>query len=331
MRYKTFDNTIGQQIPVARLSESIMSGERDKEMLSPLLIGEAGKGKTRLMQDYLSGMKDIGCDVLEFSSPAELRSKGGAFSSFMELIMHSPKYAIGFDEAHEINGSAGQGATVQLAKIRSFLMKALDKTNNGRAIRMDDETVVDFNRKRGSIVLATNFPHLLDKSGAFQSRCDTIILDDYSDQELIEILQLMLSKVDFKPACDKTLEMIAKCGRGTARPLEKLVDQLKITSNAGAGKKTINRDDVKAALKMTKMYPLGLQAWEINILTRTQLAVRDNVLRAIMPNIEKATYDKSKGYLLGKGLAAQTTQGLQRTDKGERYLKTIAQDGFVVA
>lgn len=330
MRHNVFATTIGQNIATARLSESILSGANNKEMLSPLLIGEAGKGKTQLANAYIEGMKEIGCDVLEFGTPAELRSKGAAFSSFVQIVMESDHYAIKFDEAHEINGAPGQSPTVQLAMVRQFLMKAMDTTNNGKNIRLNDELTVNFSRKRGSIVMATNFPHLLDKSGAFQSRCDTIVLDDYTDQELIDILQIMLAKVEFKPACDKTLEMIAKCGRGTARPLEKIVDQLKITANAGNGKKTINKDDVLGALKMTKMYPLGLLAWEIDILKRTQLAIRDNVLRAIMPNIEKATFDKSKGYLLGKGLVAPTTQGTQRTEKGTRYLAEVAKIGFAV-
>jgi len=327
---KEFDHIIGQNIAKTRLIESIQSGAKDKEMLSPLLIGEAGKGKSALKNAYLNGMREIGADVLSFETPAELRSKGAHFSSFIQCIIESPKYCIAFDEAHEINGAAGQAATVQLAQVRQFLMKALDKTNQNKAIRLNDEMVVDFNRARGSILLATNFPHVLDKSGAFQSRCDTIILDDYTDDELVAILQGMLKNAGFQAACDKTLSVIAKCGRGTARPLEKLVDQMKITSNAGDGKKTINRDDVRNALRMTKMYPLGLQAWEVNILKRTQLPIRDNVLQSVLPNIEKVTFNKSKGYLLGKGLASQTTQGIQRTDKGERYLKEIVSQGFAV-
>lgn len=330
MRHKQFSSIVGQNIPVELLSESIESGARDKEMLSPLLIGQAGKGKSKLADAYCDAMEEIGCDVLRFRTPAECRSKGGNFSSFLQCVMESPKYCIFFDEAHEMNGAPGQSVTVQLAMIRQFLMKALDKQNNGRSIRLNDETVVDFNRKRGSIVLATNFPHLLDRSGAFQSRCDTIVLDDYTYEETVQILHVMMEKAGFKAACDKTIEMIAKCGRGTARPLEKIVDQMRITSNAHGGKNTINRDDVKNALKLKKIYPLGLEPWEINILTLTQLAMRDNVLKAIMPNIEKATFDKSKGYLMGKGLLAQTTAGIQRTDKGERYLKDIAKDGFAV-
>ncbi len=327
---KHFDHIKGQNIPKTRLIESIQSGAKGKEMLSPLLLAEAGKGKTALTNAYLDGMREIGADVLSFQTPAELRSKGGSFSSFIQCIMESPKYCISFDEAHEINGSAGQAPTVQLAQIRQFLMKALDKTNQNKAIRLNDEMVVDFNRTRGSIILATNFPHLLDKSGAFQSRCDTIILDDYTDDELVEILQGMLRNAGFQAACDQTLKLISKCGRGTARPLEKIIDQLRITANANDGKKTINRDDVKTALKMCKYYPLGLQDWEVNILKRTQLPIRDNVLQSILPNVEKATFNKCKGYLIGKGLAVQTTQGIQRSDKGERYLKEVKAAGFNV-
>lgn len=328
MKYhKAFENVIGQTIAKTRMTESILSGQAGKEMLSPLFMGEAGKGKTHIMKATLRALEENGFDVLWFNSPEEFRAAGEHYDSFVNLITRSEHFAIGIDEVHLLNHKA----TIRMDKVKNFLMKALDKNNQNQNIRFDDNLTVNFDRTKGCFLLGTNFPEQLDKSGAFQSRCDSIVLDDYSENELVDILQFMLTRVKFQPANEGTLKMIARCGRGTARPLEHIVEQLKISANANGGKTTINKDDVLRALKLSKMYPLGVQPWEISILERTRMAVRDNVLTQMIPNIEPRTYNRGKGYLISKEFAAPTPQGLQRTDKGTRYLETIKKEGFKVA
>ena len=329
-----FNHVVGQETAKVRLSQSIASAVNGGEMNSPLLTAEAGVGKSHLARAAIQGYKDAGFDTLTFNSPAEFREKGEAFSSFISLLMDSPKYAIFIDEAHEINGSQGQAATVQLAKVRSFLMKALDKGNEGREIRLDSELVVNFSRKKGSIILATNFPHMLDKSGAFQSRCDHIPLDLYNENELIQILQGMLVKEGFQTANENTLAMIARCGRGTARPLEKIVGQLKIQLSAeGKKKHTINREDVISALKLSKMFPRGIKGWEIDVIKLCHgRALRDGHITSLLPHVEPEALRKSKGYLIeGCKLMQATTHGIMTTTLGSRYVDTLKNEGFLAA
>lgn len=326
-RLKHFAGIVGQNIPVARLQESVKSAENGNGMLSPLIIGEAGKGKTALMRAYIDEMKERGFDTLFFSSPEEFRSDGERFDSLVQLIEGDKPYVIAIDEAHLFKNRA----TIRMERVLNFTMKALDKTNQGKPIQFDDNRLITFNRSKGSIVFATNFPNILDKSGALQSRFDTIVLDDYTEDELVEILQVMLQKVEMQHANPETLRRIARCGRGTARPLEKIIDQIKITRNAsGEKRKTINGDDVLHALRMCKMYPRGLQPWEISILNRCKSAIRDNVLVQTIPHIEKTVFGRGKGYLIGQGLIKPTPQGLQRTDFGSKYLEKAEKEGFNV-
>lgn len=327
-RYKTFDSIVGQSIAVTRLSESILAAKYGGEMISPLLMGERGLGKSALARATIEGYKAEGLDTLSFESAEEFREAGGeSYTSLLSLIMDSKKWALHIGEAHLLNYKA----TVQLDKVKAFIMKALDLGNHGKAIRWDADTTVTFDRTRGSIVLDTNFPNLLDPSGAFQSRCNSIILDLYSEKEMVDILQVMLKNAGFQPANEQTLSLIAKCGRGSARLLEKIIGQLKTTSQSHEKPKTtINRDDVINALKLSKLFPKGLQPYEINILKIAQTPIRDNVLRAMLTQVEKKAFDDSKAYLMGIGFLGQTSKGVMRADKGGRYLKDIVEAGFKI-
>lgn len=327
-RLPEFEKIVGQNIPVTRLQESVMSAENGKEMLSPLFIGEAGKGKTALMHATMNALENRGFNRLFFSSPEEFRSGGEAYDSLVQLLTCGEPFVLGIDEAHLFK----KRATVRMDKIFAFIMKALDKTNqNGRPIKIDDNLQIPFDRKAGSIILATNFPDELDPSGAFQSRCDQIILDDYSEDELVEILQVMLEKIQFKHANPETLRLVARCGRGTARPMEKILDQIRITRNAsGENRNTINKDDVFQALILSKMYPRGLSSWEIKLMQHCDTPQRLNVLRQMITNVDKKSFDKGTSYMISQGFMGLSSLGLQKTARGVEYLKQAKSLGFNV-
>jgi Holliday junction resolvasome RuvABC ATP-dependent DNA helicase subunit len=326
-----FKNIVGQEIAVTRLSESIESASKGGTALSPLVMAPAGAGKSHIMRAYGDGLEEIGFNVLRFKTPQEFRQKDGNFTAIRDLILGGGKWALLVDEAHEFMGGVGaMGPTNQTKLIWAFVRKALEK-QDGRPISFDGENAVVFDRKENVVCLATNFPHMLDKSGAFQSRCDSVHLELYSREELVKILHIMLKEAGFKPANDNTLMMIANCGRGTARPMERIVEQLKVSLAAAGGKETINRDDVIHALRLSKMLPMGVQPWEANLMVRCLKApVRDNIIRAILPQIEVAEFRNSKGYLLGAGLMTQTTHGLQTSNNGQKYLAETKKLGFNV-
>lgn len=320
-----FGHIVGQNIAKERLSNSVLSASNGGTVLSPLLIGEAGLGKTKMMDAYGDALEEQGFDVIRHKSPEEFRAKGAYFDRIRQCILEGGKWALMIDEGHLFK----KRATVQMDMIFAFLLKALEK-QNGHPIQFGEDAVV-FDRTKNVVCLATNFPKELDKSGAFQSRCDTVILDKYTTPELIEILQKMLVGAGLKPANEKTLHAIASCGRGTARPMERIVDQLAIDLKAYGDKTTINREDVVTALRLSKMFPMGLEPFEIQLLQRCKDQIlRDNVIRATMPQVEKTQFDNSKGFLMGHGLVVHTGKGLQTTDNGRKYLIETGKMGFTL-
>ncbi len=328
--HPTFKRIIGQSIGKQRLSESIYSYEHGGSMMSPLILGEAGLGKTEISQALLDALKKLGIPTLHLKTPQELRSDGAEWVQFAEMVTTFPKYAIFMDEYHEVNGTLGQGPTIRTASVRSFLMKALDNTNQGKLINFYGQQI-KFNRKNQTFILATNFPGKLDPSGAFQSRCDKVVLDLYNEDEMIDILNLMLEQNDLKPACDSTLRMIASCGRGTARPLSKIIQQIKMTFDSrGETKKTINKDDVIHSLVLAKMFPQGLQPFEIKILNRTHNPLRHAILKQMLPQVEAKEFGNSIAYLMSKELLVAVPRGVQVTPFGQRYIKETAARGFAV-
>lgn len=318
------DKIIGQKIAVERLKSDVLSAREGREVPSKLLKGEPGLGKTALANAFLADMERFGgWETMVISSPKEVRMKGSAWGDLLDAITQSDrKIVILIDEAHELM----EGVTVQLAKLRSILMKFMDGNNRGRYIKIDDETGVTVDPTRLAFVLSTNFPDKLDKSGAFQSRCQNVELDHYDKPELIAILQQMLGKARFREADENTLMMIAKCGRGTARTMEKIVQELR----SFVTKPSINKDDVKNALRRCKLYPEGFCQAEIEMLKRISQPMRDNVLLAAFPNMEVTTLRRAKGHMMAVGLAAQVTGGFQRADKGTRYLKECKEQGFAI-
>jgi hypothetical protein len=325
--HPVFKETVGQEFAKLRLSQSIYSGANDGIMAQPLLEAEPGNGKSHLMRLTIDGYRAAGFDTLYFNSPEEFREGGANFDSLLQLLTGDRKFAIAIDEFHMID----HRKTVRLEKVKAFLMKALDKGNDGKDIRFDSSTLVNFSRRRGCFLLGTNFPGALDKSGAFQSRCDRIQLDLYSVEELVEILQGMLHNEGFSDVAENTLKQIARCGRGTARPMERLVDQIKMEREAkGEKRTTINRENVLTALKMCRMYPKGLSMNEVKLLLACEQPQRNNVMLAQFPNIESKVLDKTKSYLITEGLGVQLSAGFQRTTWGTQYLADIKKEGFVV-
>lgn len=329
--HPVFANVVGQSSAKTLLSQSLDSLKNGGETVWPLLVAQGGGGKSKLGRAFLDGARAMGVHTHFFNSPEEFRADGENWETLCNLISlanDGERVMIGLDEYHLIKNRA----TVRMEAFHSLLMKCADKGNSRKALPWQGETVT-LNRGNITFVLMTNFPEELDKSGAFQSRFDRVELDPYSVSELTEILQVMLTNEGFQPANENTLAMIAKCGRGTARPMEKIVDRLKIAHNAsGKATKTINRQDVIEALLVSKMYPQGLADWEVKLLGLCKANPKiDQVILSSLPNVEAKALRKGKGYLIDKNFAVQTRGGFQTTTIGGQYLDAIKKEGFAVA
>lgn len=323
-----FSKIIGQDRAKTRLAQSIQSSVNGGEMISPLIIAEAGVGKTAVMSAYCKGLEASGVTCMFFNSPEEFRERDLKFNQLVELIQSPGKIGIFIDEAHLINYKK----TRQSDLIRAFVMKCMDGNNQGKLVALNDEISFVPDRSRIVICLATNFPNILDASGALQSRFDKMDLDLYSKGELVEILQLMLNARGFRHTDENTLSLIANCGRGTARPMEKIIDQLVISRNAvDPDKKTVNRAEVIKALQLVQYFPQGLTIDELRII---QLAGRKPMrtidIQACLPKLDSNGIKKSVAYLVSNmQFVESTSKGIVQTNRGKNYLSALKSENFV--
>lgn len=334
---KCFSPIIGMNEQKTQLIESCMSGYNGGEFVSPYIEAEAGMGKTRLMQAYADALEIVGLYVL-ILQPNEFRKSGDA--GWTQLINclceRRTRYAVLIDEMHELFQAA---ATVQCKKIASFLLKALDGNFHGGSVQLGDNIVANFNRKDCVIVGATNYPGRVPE--AIKSRAARMILPEYSVEDLRKILVMMI-KSSGLTIDEKESKMIAKCGRGTARPMEKIVRQLGITlSSAQGDRKKVNRDDVLHALRQLQMYPRGLDRNEVLILQRCRTSpVADRIMQQMFPGMDVPALRRSRAYLMqetegingepDQPLLGPVTGGVQTTPKGNRYLAEIQKTGFAI-
>jgi len=325
---KHFAGIVGQQVAVTRLTNSVLSAHHGGRMLSPLIQAQAGNGKTALTHAYLGAMKDVEGMQTMSVTPDEIRTPETAEELFC-FIRDSNKFTLHIDEAHLLTEQKNR--TVWIDRIRNMLMKMMDGNNVGRLIEIADGVEpITFSPERGSVVLTTNYPERLDKSGALQSRFDRMELDLYNEDELTQILILMLEKKGFKNLNEKTLSLIARCGRGTARPIEKIVGELEIiNTSSGKRQKTLNSEDVMEALVNQSLYPRGLKPAEIQILMMgTNTRLRDKVILAALPKLEVSALRSIRGYLYALGFIAETSSGIETTKRGVAYLDKVKEEKF---
>ncbi len=331
---------VGQEFSVERVANSVASACNGEEMTSGLFTGAGGSGKSKLARAYGKALaEETGADYLYFASPADFRAKGEAYSSLITCLLESEKFVVVVDEAHLFDDAK----TMQTRRVRNAIHNALDKERekSGLPVRFDDEITFNFNRKKGAFILATNFPHKLDRSGAFQSRFDKFTMGDYTVKQLKEICKRMAKAAGLTISAGDC-EMIAKTGRGTARPMEHIIGECQVIAGAN-GSKEMSTDQILRALIITKQYPRGLTDTEVKIMcrldgasfTQTQLSGRFPALE--MPELRRSLAylqdvpnlkddDESTQHFIG----LSTGHALQLTDTGRRYLQTIAKAGFPV-
>jgi Holliday junction resolvasome RuvABC ATP-dependent DNA helicase subunit len=320
-----FAKIIGQRTAVSRLENSVKSYKQGGILMSPLLCGLRGQGKTKVAITYANSLVEKGATLYSFSSPNEFRLAGEGWDK-MKAFFADPDGILFVDEIHEAFTTL---KSVQLDKFRGFLMKSLDKANYGERIKIEDDLYATFDRTRKSVILATNRPDAVDKTGALQSRCDLITLDPYTNEELVEILKLMLQDQGFKRLNDDSLQIIAQTGRGTSRNLEKLTEEIiRIQAANGKTSKTIEKGEIKEAMKLLKMLPFGMSEAELLILTKCEKPSRQAHLFSALPQLEARTFKKAIGFLMHHEFIKYSGSCIEQSTKGKAYLQEIKQHGF---
>jgi len=315
--HPAFEHIIGQTNAKKLLSLSINSAKNEGDLVQPLFFGEAGLGKTELARSYGNAVaEELGVEMIEYATPKDFRLVDD-FDPFLDRLIGDPKFVVYIDECHEMDFKMPSHA-----KFNAYLRKALDRQNTGKLFQIADR-VSDYDRTKKVIILATNHPNKVDT--AIRSRMNVINLSTYNMKQMKEIARLILSKNDMEVDCEQTLDRIASCGRGTARPIVKLVmDVFKLMNIS-----TVDNAIAMSGLQMLDMYPAGLDSNEVKLLDvcKDQKYTRMQIV-SVLSGL-RGTFSESIAYLIQKNLLFAGNGGFKTTVKGRKYLKYIDEEGFV--
>lgn len=306
---------VGQDNIKTLLSYSINGIRSEKELIQPLLFGEPGLGKTEVARSYGKAVaEELETEFFEYATPSDFRLVVD-FDNVAEILSR-PSYVLYVDECHEIDTKM-----VSHAKFVAFVRKALDRQNDGKMIQVADKTFY-FNRKKQVLILSTNHPDKVDN--AIKSRMNAMTLIPYNMKSLKEITRNILSRNNMECDCDQTLDRLASCGRGTARPIDNLVKDVFTLMNV----KIIDNEIAMTALRLKEMFPIGLKPSEVRLLDlcKERILNRLQILSALTDL--QGNFSESIAYLMQKQLIDAKSNGFQTSPKGEKYLKYIIREGF---
>lgn len=322
----TFADVVGMHDAKKRVADNIRCNAiAGKNLLSATALAPAGTGKSKFCIAWQSALAKLGFETLHIL-PSQVRKLGSKWDETISFLTNdTARRSLFIDEGHEIFAS---GRTVQLAKLGSLAMSALDGNRpDCDAIPFSDEISVRFHRAEFNLILATNFPGKMPQALAGKDgRCPQIILPLYTEEQSAEIAHKMLAKKGIR-ACEDSLRALGRVARGTARPLEHLTAQLETIATL-ARKETVNKTDILSAMISCGLFPLGFNRAEIDVLHFLQTPNIQSTLAARFPHLDVQTLREFFGHALGNGLIGKTNGGMTLTTAGRRYFVESAKIGF---
>ncbi len=322
-----FAKLVGMDAAKAIAVDNIHANQKGRvPLISPVILAPAGTGKTAFSLSWMQARENAGANTMAIL-PCQVRRVGKEWDALINFLVAPGAKTLFVDECHEI---FAPGRTVQLAKLGSLCMAALDGNRpDSQEVKLSDEISIGFDRRECQIILATNFPGKMPEALAGKSgRAFRLELPLYSDSEIAEIARLMLVSKGIR-GNEESLQSLARVARGSARPLEHLTAAL-YTRAILASKATVNKEDILAAMITCGLFPLGFSKEEIKCLEALKQASTLSVLSARFPNLDNGTLKSFMAHALGNGLAGKTNGGFILTDKGRRYFVQCGQMGFPV-
>lgn len=195
-----FEHIVGQVNAKDFLSLSLYA-EDGCELAQPLILGEAGLGKTEIARSYGKAIANkLKVDFIEYATPKDFRLVDD-FEAFEKVLVEEESFVIYIDECHEIDIKM-----TSHGKFVAYIRKALDRQNTGKTFQFGSE-VTTYDRSKKVFIFATNHPNKVDS--AIKSRMNVINLPTYTLKEMKEIARLVLSKNELEADCEQTLNRIA--------------------------------------------------------------------------------------------------------------------------
>jgi len=331
-----FACVIGQEMAKERLSYVLASAALGRAVRSTIVTGRTGLGKTNMTDAFLEGFAALGWKTYDFARPAQIL--GDDYIKLAEdIATDGLPVAVRIGEAHDLRVIK----RVQLTRLHQFIMLFTDARNIGKTRTVNDGEIgglIDWTRL--IFILDTNFPLKLEEgkgSTSFLDRLMKIELEDYTYSHITQILAKMATEAGLR-IHESTIDLIARCARGTARPLQNIISELS-GMNLGS-KQTINRQQVIRAIQLSRMYPLGLSVGEVKLLQYCMQQTKFASLCSLLPNMEISEVRTSIAFLQKCGrdkdgnpapfLNHLSGGNYQTSPRGHAYLADLAKDGFKI-
>ena len=272
----------------------------DKTMLAKAV------GKHLVYQEDKSKPKpflEINCSTI--------KSVKQLFNQIIIPHVNNKECTILFDEASELPKD-----------VTMALLTVLNPNASNRTSFSVEDYVCDFDFSMQSFIFATTeAQHIFH---ALMDRCERIDLEEYSYDELAEIMKRVLPDVWFN---DKALKDLSSVLRGNARAAQKMAMNVRSYLNP-RGLSRFGKMDWAYLKHHLAILPLGLSPIELQVLnfldgrkncSLTYLAAKTGLTKSCLQR-------DFEMYLQKHNLMEITTEGRAITAKGKKYLKNFEKE-----
>lgn len=308
-----FPHIVGQDVAKRKLGFHLDNYSASSVIPHLLFIAPKGCGKTTLAkaagQNLMNEETGKPKTFLEINC-STLKSVPQFVNQVVVPHIHDKDVTVLFDESSELPKS-----------VTMMLLTVLNPNPENRTTFSFEDYVMDFDFSRQSFMFATTEAHKMFH--ALIDRCDRIDLEEYTYDELGEIMQRNLDSV--KLDCDRSLlGEIAPVLRGNARAAQKMANNMKSYLQRKNDKKFMKKhwQDLKHALGIL---PLGLNRIEVQILRALSEKKESSLtnLSAKTGLTAQCIRQDFELYIQKHGLMEINTGGRSLTSKGHDYLKEL--------
>lgn len=328
---KCFAHLIGQEKPIKNRVRGWTAYALGDNPPNGFFTGEAGLGKSALMRaDYQAAQIAIAergeaIECRYYASASELRKQGEEWKIFLgEMLSPSPVF-YWLDEAHEL---LGKPVLVQGAKVAQIIKGLCDSTRGTvRNVSFGDEGTITRHASQICFVLGTNFPAQIVDNQAIVSRLGVVALEAYSEIQLAQIAAIMAEEMKLT-IHESHLATIGRCGRGTARPIEKILGEAARVARI-ENKHSLNKGEIIELIRDCELYPCGLTKKEVALLARSIVPQSRAGLAIALGWSSKEATD-SLAFLSNKGFISSHAGKVTLTKLGADFMSALKSEKFEI-
>jgi len=326
MENNLFRGVIGQTKPKKEFEFYLESYKHTRIIPNFLVSASKGGGKNTIINAVVGGLYQFDLDgkpimvpskedpalmvmkrkpVITIDCPKIKNIKG--FFGIIHKYVHDKDVTVILDESSELPRD-----------VTMALLPILNPTPEHRSSFELDDYVYDFDFRRQSFFFATSEIHRMFH--ALVDRLERITLEEYTLQELAQIVQLGIPGVQCE---DDVLLDVATVLRGNGRGAQKMAEKIAAYVRGGD---TFFKEDWTKLKEILSIYPLGLNAMEIQILRHLASQPNGTSLTALSAKTglsRDAIQKDSELYLQKNSLMSIETTGRMITAEGQDYLEKL--------